>query len=516
MITLNIQPVKIFGSALVALGLLSACASPAPELGAVRFKPTPFAPVNQIREGAPDADAPAVAVIDINGDELPDVYLGRAGASDLLLVQDVAVGWRIHALNASEDAPRAALAVDVNGDFRPDLVVARASGLYLFLNRNGGYLNPGYRIAKYDREHGASARLSAGDINGDGWTDLVYAHLSGESVQTAQVDLLLNTGKPHRSLVGFSNMAGYPQTVCCGLSSVLLADINDDRWPDIVLVGRSGPSQVLENLRGESFSAREFEALRDWDNVSAADYDSDGDLDLLATRNHSGAMARLLRNDGSFAFTDVTSQAGVSVPKQISRPTWTDADADGLVDVVLSPTQWLRQVQPGHFKRLRFGFSEGVDAPDGHSVIADFDRDGFADQLIVGSDGSLALFGNEYKQNHWVAVRLRGHQNRSTLGARVKLNTRDGKTIIRHQWANSAMPSNHSDELLFGIGRRTKLSSVEIEWTTGKYTRVDDPLIDRRIGFIEPANPGGRLVALKHPLLESVKRRTSPPELVCR
>ncbi len=498
---------NILGSFLALCGALSACAAPSAELGPVRFTPAPFMPVSQTSDGRL---APALAVLDVNGDELPDLYVGRANASDLLLLQDRAVGWRLQALADSDPAPTAALAVDVNADFRADLVVARPDGLFVSLNVPGAALQTADRLATFPSE-GSGALLSAGDLNADGWTDLVVAQ--GAPGAAARVQVLLNQGGGHRGRISFRALEPSLEPVCCGAHALQVADLNDDRWQDVLVAGGDAV-HVFENRAGEGWFLRTLPGVAAGASVGAADYDADGDLDLLVKGTGDAPKLSLLRNDGDFKFSDVTAAAGLAATRAGAPPTWVDMDSDGLLDVVLSTVHWLRQAQTGRFVLVRFDFAGGAPTA-GRPVLTDFDRDGFADQLAVGADGSLGLFRNAHGSHHWVAVRLRGHAERSTLGARVRLKTQDGKTLVRHQLIDSTTPSNNADELLFGIGRRTELASVEIDWPSGSFTRVDAPFINRRIGFIEPAEAGTRQVALRHPLLEAVKQRKQP-DLVCR
>jgi hypothetical protein len=73
-------------------------------------------------------------------------------------------------------------------------------------------------------------------------------------------------------------------------------------------------------------------------NFSLADYDNDGDMDLLAPRGawlaqDGRAFMSLMRNDGAGRFEDVTFAAGmgnVAGPSQVSI--WADVDRDGWLD----------------------------------------------------------------------------------------------------------------------------------------------------------------------------------------
>ncbi|MDE3201481.1 MAG: CRTAC1 family protein [Acidobacteriota bacterium] len=64
--------------------------------------------------------------------------------------------------------------------------------------------------------------------------------------------------------------------------------------------------------------------------VTAADYDNDGNEDLLVT---GYGRAILYHNDGKGHFTDVTEKAGIKVDGWSISSTWLDYDRDGCVDL---------------------------------------------------------------------------------------------------------------------------------------------------------------------------------------
>jgi hypothetical protein len=72
--------------------------------------------------------------------------------------------------------------------------------------------------------------------------------------------------------------------------------------------------------------------------MAGADYDNDGDLDILVPRGawmHEEGRIRksLLRNDGALGFTDVTRTAGLAEPRAPSQAVvWADFDLDGWLD----------------------------------------------------------------------------------------------------------------------------------------------------------------------------------------
>src|SRR5581483_696772 len=122
------------------------------------------------------------------------------------------------------------------------------------------------------------------------------------------------------------------------------------------------------------------------------------DLDVAL----AGQGARLLANDGTGAFHDVTSTAGVQgQPKDVSiAVAWGDLDGDGWLDLIVAdygvPMDPSRDAQASHLYLNRRDGSF-VEQPLGIppvrawvATFADFDGDGLLD-LHLGDDAAVAF-----------------------------------------------------------------------------------------------------------------------------
>jgi hypothetical protein len=121
----------------------------------------------------------------------------------------------------------------------------------------------------------------------------------------------------------------------------IVDDFNGDCLPDIVTtsIDATRGATLFINRGDGRFEDRSSEAQLDGQiyalNLTRADYDNAGDLDLLLLRGGWEKPARLslLRNRGSAIFDDVTVASGLGEPIASESAAWGDFDNDGWLDV---------------------------------------------------------------------------------------------------------------------------------------------------------------------------------------
>ena len=142
-------------------------------------------------------------------------------------------------------------------------------------------------------------------------------------------------------------------------------------------------------------------------NLEQADYDNDGDVDLLVLRGAwMGEQGRfpnsLLRNEGDGTFVDVTRQAGLLSPHPTQTAAFADYDNDGWLDLFVGnesgrkphPCQLFRNRGDGTFVDVapvvgldHRGFVKGV-------TWGDVDNDGLIDLYVSQFYESNVLYRN--------------------------------------------------------------------------------------------------------------------------
>src|SRR6185295_16067640 len=116
-------------------------------------------------------------------------------------------------------------------------------------------------------------------------------------------------------------------------------------------------------------------------------------------------------------------------------------------------------------------------------AVFDYDQDGDPDLAVMAARSvpQLRLFRNDFKERGAaVAVRLAGRLgNRDAVGARVTVET-DQFRRTKVVQAGSGFLSQHSKELLFGLGASRRVVALTVEWPRGgKQVFSDVPLNHR-------------------------------------
>ena len=224
---------------------------------------------------------------------------------------------------------------DFNGDGRMDVASlswgSNGTGLDVFLQSATGMLAA---PVTYAVTHGGYDELDAGDVNGDGRTDLVV--MSGQLWALPDMNVLLQNsdgtlGAPASYSLSGSNVN--PVGVAVG-------DTNGDGRDDVVLsYGGSRPTSFIARFLQNSQGALDPEVLSaSYDNPSAlvlADVDSDGRKDALVA--HSASQLGVYRQfpNGGFLAEELYAIPSASAynPQGLAVG---DINGDGRPDAVIA------------------------------------------------------------------------------------------------------------------------------------------------------------------------------------
>ncbi|PTM10657.1 MAG: hypothetical protein DA408_15520 [Bacteroidetes bacterium] len=241
------------------------------------------------------AEGPAVAVGDVNGDGLDDVFLGAAKRDTSHLFLQLPNGTFRDATPAVfaesallEDVDARWADLDNDGDL--DLVVA--NGGNEFRGNNPARLQRGYRndgrgnltldLEMFPNSYLTASVTAVADYDGDGWQDVFF----GARAEP------WHYGQPPRSLLYHNNGNGTFTEVGAQAAPALAkvgmvtdgqwADIDQDGDLDLVLSLEWGNIELLLNDGGQFQAQPAAQQESWWNTLLVHDFDQDGDLDILA------------------------------------------------------------------------------------------------------------------------------------------------------------------------------------------------------------------------------------------
>ncbi len=306
---------------------------------------------------------------------------------------------------------------------------------------------------------------------------------------------------------------------------VLVADFDNDGWPDIYMASDTTPALLFMNnhdgtfreeglLRGVGFS--ENGMTQAGMGVAAADYDNDGWLDILKT-NFSDEGVDLFHNDGDATFTNVTGQAGLGLETHLVC--WGcgffDPDNDGFLDMMYVAGHVYPELERIHadthyreprvlYRNLGNGKFEEVSQLAGAAIttpstgrgcaFGDYNNDGSVDVIINNQNAKASLLKvTSQNSNHWINIKLVGTKsNRSAIGARVKC-VAGALSQIDEVRSGGSYISQSDLRIHFGIGQNASVDLLEITWPSGAVDQLRHIAANQFVRILE----GGVLTTLR-------------------
>ncbi len=255
--------------------------------------------------------SPGIALEDVNGDGLEDLYLCQElGLPNLLFLQnpdgtltDVSAAWGMDWLQHG----RSALLVDLDNDGDQDLVVGFFGGVLIASNEEGERFQ--LRTVLETSEDVMS--LSAADYDKDGDLDI---YVPAYYYSPNEVDSNSRAG----NMPGATGNLVFHDANTGAENSLLRNEIIDDDWAFEDVTIESGLSA---NNSRYSYAAA-------WE-----DYDNDGDQDLYVANDFG--RDNLYQNSGGH-FKDVAEDLGAEDAAAGMGVTWGDFNRDGWMDAYIS------------------------------------------------------------------------------------------------------------------------------------------------------------------------------------
>jgi hypothetical protein len=425
---------------------------------------------------------------------------------------------------------------DFDNNGYPDLYVTGYGSAILYRNNGDGTFTDVTAHAGVEDTRNWSSSAGWFDFDKDGWLDLVVTNYIEWSPKN---NLWCGEHKPgYRSYCNPNNYRGQKTTLYrnnhdgtftdvsekSGVAdpeskgmSMVLADVNNDGWPDIAVANDTWPNFLFENNGDGTFTdvslisglaASEDGRYEAGMGIDAADVDGDGNLDIYIT-HLDFELNRLYHNNGDGTFSDATYSSGIgnkAILLSGVAAKFMDYDNDGWPDILQANGAMLDNVQLYHslvsykepllmFRNLGHGkFEKTSDSlgPDFNRPMAgrglataDFFNDGQVGIAVNCRGEAPLILRNAGTPNHWIEVLLIGTKsNRDGIGSLLKLSS-GGVVQVDQSKGGTSYMSASDPRIHFGLGKRNKVDSLQITWPSGQVDKLSSVPVDTIIAVKE-------------------------------
>ncbi|MEO8590814.1 MAG: CRTAC1 family protein, partial [Flavobacteriales bacterium] len=405
--------------------------------------------------------------------------------------------------------------VDMNGDMLDDAVAPTQNNVNIVQQTETGFIT--LNIPTSAAVNTPSWSMAAGDLDDNGYTDLLYGGGSGLTIMMASDDGM-----------GFTQHSP-GQYIFCQRTNMV--DINNDGHLDVYSC-HDVAANVYYLFDGDvNFEYHQGGLGETCGNYGSIwiDYDNDHDLDLFVAKCGCDPVDILYRNNGDGTFTNMAATAGFVDSHQSWSSAWGDYDNDGDMDVLIgsSSSGYQKLMQNngnGTFTNITAG--SGFDLFTGQSIewtTHDFNNDGYLDVLggtglmvnngdmtfsqVAGNpqngpigdlnnDGFLDIvnattcYMNNGNENNYIKIYPVGTvSNKNGIGARVQVTSALG-TQIRDVKAGDGFRYMSSITAHFGLGADTEVTEVVVYWPSGLVQQVANPDINSILEIVEGVSTG--------------------------
>lgn len=332
---------------------------------------------------------------------------------------------------------------DINADGWPDIYIGNDYSMpdYLYINQKNGTFKDEIRTLLNHVSHFSMGNDIA-DINNDGLLDIFTLDMLPEGNQRQKqllspdnfelFQLNVDRGFHHqymRNMLHLNTGNGSFQEIgqLSGISntdwswSALFADLDNDGWKDLYVT-----NGYLRDYNNQDF----LKYMDDYVRTSGGQLKREDLLNLVKSMTSSDLTNYTFSNKGNLSFENVSNSWGLAHSSNSSGAAYSDLDNDGDLELIVN----------------------NINSPA-------FVYENLAVQMKKGNFLKIKLVGE--------------NQNTLGQGAMVKVFS-NGKIQIQDQNLYRGYQSSVSPVLLFGLGKDEKADSVQVLWTGGKVSILND------------------------------------------
>ncbi len=337
---------------------------------------------------------------------------------------------------------------------------------------------------------GYSLSLNVSDLNGDNWpdvyvtndfmtNDILYVNNQDGTFTNRAAELMKHTSFASMGIdVADINNDGLPEVYVLDMfpednyrQKMIMPGGNYDRFQYILKAGYepqySRNTLQLNNGDGTFSEIGQMANLHktDWSwSALLADYDNDGFRDLFVTNGFRRDLGNLdyINYSNASAFGSPESRKQEQLERIVKQP------GAKLLNYIYKNDNGLTFTK----KTEDWGFTDSTYSHG--AAFADLDRDGDLDILINNVSQPAFIYenkSNELSTNHAIQFKLIGSgENKEGLGAKLKIKYGNGQKQYAEYTPYRGYESTVGRLLHFGLGEIEQIDELEVQWPDGTYS----------------------------------------------
>ena len=421
-----------------------------------------------------------ISFVDFNQDGLDDLTFGTEANAEIIFYENKGDHFELVSppfVSVLEETKQLVW-VDYDKDGDQDFFVTSFNGEnYLFENDGNMNFTDVTDVRGLANDEADTYSANFADLDKDGWLDLYIARygedIIGDTNSLYRYNPQANSYTNVTTQSGTSN--GFRESLATAffdfdLDGDLDLYVSNDRVAFENSLYMNLGNMVFVDVSVPSLTNATVDAM----NAGVADYDNDGFFDIYITHTNTSVM---YHNNGDNTFTDLATSSNTEMNRYSWCGTFFDFDNDEDEDLYVntvslgptSPNAFFVNQNDGTFTEPLYttGGLAGMDTLESFTnVVGDFNNDGRYDIAVSKDTGfDFTVFSNnEENDNNFIKVKLKGtDSNVDAYGALIEVWNNGNKRIFQKH-STVGYQSQHSNDMIFGLGQNTTLDSLVIKW----------------------------------------------------
>ncbi len=446
-----------------------------------------------------------IIILDFDNDSFEDIYIingegpnelfHNQGDKSFLNVTKSSNTYDINALGTG------GCAADYDNDGDEDIFVTNQGQNTLFKNNGDGTFSKTKTNILNDNSH--SIGCAWGDINNDGWLDLIYTNHTNNPVNS--IKLFINT--KNNEFEEFNSIKNDLTNYINNNLKILqpaLIDINSDNNLDVVIIYKNLNTNTLNQL----IWINQIQTLNNQKQINLI-FNKEF---LLSPEFDQKSRVKKIYFGNNIVISETGEVNLINNPILATffrhfKIGWGainfDYNNDGYDDIFISknPPDYDQESNNSNQLPIQLSINEDIEKfspilteniPSDNTQInavaySDLDLDGCLDIVVSPYKAPLKIFHNSCKsQNNWLNLKLEGKSiNKNAIGAQIHISTENG-TQIKNLNTNVGQASQSSSKIHFGLGESKSIKSLTVFWPNGKISEYKNIDVNQHLSLSEP------------------------------